>query len=66
MRGGQDQFNWDDVKGDKHRENYLGKTTFRLSYVFKPKLQKYIVNYNMADDVPDGYLTVRLSNISQR
>lgn len=25
VRGGQDQFNWDDVKGDKHRENYLGK-----------------------------------------
>lgn len=25
VRGGQDQFNWDDVKGDKHRENYLGE-----------------------------------------
>ncbi|KAG6556253.1 hypothetical protein Mapa_002194 [Marchantia paleacea] len=24
VRGGRDQFNWDDVKGDKHRENYLG------------------------------------------
>ncbi|KAI7893118.1 kinase phosphorylation protein-domain-containing protein [Mucor mucedo] len=24
VRGGKDQFNWDDVKGDKHRENYLG------------------------------------------
>lgn len=23
-RGGQDQFKWDDVKGDKDRENYLG------------------------------------------
>ena len=23
-RGGQDQFNWDSVKDDKHRENYLG------------------------------------------
>lgn len=23
-RGGQDQFKWDDVKSDKHRENYLG------------------------------------------
>jgi hypothetical protein len=23
-RGGQDQFKWEDVKGDKHRENYLG------------------------------------------
>eukprot|EP01134_Creolimax_fragrantissima_P000321 CFRG0321T1 len=23
-RGGQDQFNWADVKDDKHRENYLG------------------------------------------
>jgi hypothetical protein len=23
-RGGQDQFKWDDVKLDKHRENYLG------------------------------------------
>ena len=23
-RGGQDQFNWDDVKIDKDRENYLG------------------------------------------
>lgn len=25
VRGGQDQFNWDDVKVDKHRENYLGE-----------------------------------------
>lgn len=24
VRGGQDQFKWDDVKVDKHRENYLG------------------------------------------
>ena len=23
-RGGQNQFNWEDVKGDKERENYLG------------------------------------------
>ena len=23
-RGGQDQFNWEDVKQDKHRDNYLG------------------------------------------
>ena len=23
-RGGQDQFKWDAVKDDKHRENYLG------------------------------------------
>ena len=27
VRGGQDQFNWDDVKVDKHRENYLGEST---------------------------------------
>ncbi len=25
VRGGKDQFNWDDVKTDKDRENYLGK-----------------------------------------
>ncbi|KAJ8420309.1 hypothetical protein Cgig2_028059 [Carnegiea gigantea] len=24
VRGGRDQFKWDDVKVDKHRENYLG------------------------------------------
>ncbi|PIN14857.1 putative coiled-coil protein [Handroanthus impetiginosus] len=24
VRGGRDQFTWDDVKVDKHRENYLG------------------------------------------
>ena len=24
VRGGKDQFNWDDVKEDKDRENYLG------------------------------------------
>eukprot|EP00304_Pavlova_gyrans_P005772 CAMPEP_0206042486 /NCGR_PEP_ID=MMETSP1466-20131121/6586_1 /ASSEMBLY_ACC=CAM_ASM_001126 /TAXON_ID=44452 /ORGANISM="Pavlova gyrans, Strain CCMP608" /LENGTH=85 /DNA_ID=CAMNT_0053417195 /DNA_START=46 /DNA_END=299 /DNA_ORIENTATION=- len=23
-RGGRDQFNWNDVKNDKYRENYLG------------------------------------------
>ncbi|XP_008332650.1 multiple myeloma tumor-associated protein 2 [Cynoglossus semilaevis] len=26
VRGGQDAFNWDDVKVDKHRENYLGNS----------------------------------------
>lgn len=26
-RGGQDQFDWEDVKMDKHRENYLGRVT---------------------------------------
>uniref|UniRef100_A0A3B4ZAL6 Multiple myeloma tumor-associated protein 2-like N-terminal domain-containing protein n=1 Tax=Stegastes partitus TaxID=144197 RepID=A0A3B4ZAL6_9TELE len=26
VRGGQDHFNWDDVKVDKHRENYLGNS----------------------------------------
>uniref|UniRef100_A0A8C4TJW9 Multiple myeloma tumor-associated protein 2-like N-terminal domain-containing protein n=1 Tax=Erpetoichthys calabaricus TaxID=27687 RepID=A0A8C4TJW9_ERPCA len=26
VRGGQDQFSWDEVKGDKHRENYLGNS----------------------------------------
>ena len=25
-RGGKDQFEWEDVKVDKHRENYLGKS----------------------------------------
>uniref|UniRef100_A0A2K5IX96 Multiple myeloma tumor-associated protein 2-like N-terminal domain-containing protein n=1 Tax=Colobus angolensis palliatus TaxID=336983 RepID=A0A2K5IX96_COLAP len=25
VRGGQDQFNWEDVKTDKQRENYLGR-----------------------------------------
>uniref|UniRef100_A0A3Q7IPS1 Multiple myeloma tumor-associated protein 2-like N-terminal domain-containing protein n=1 Tax=Solanum lycopersicum TaxID=4081 RepID=A0A3Q7IPS1_SOLLC len=24
VRGGRDQFSWDDVKVDKHRENYIG------------------------------------------
>ena len=24
VRGGKDQFNWEDVKNDKDRENYLG------------------------------------------
>eukprot|EP00249_Psilotum_nudum_P016108 c25660_g1_i1 orf=565-1290(-) len=24
VRGGRDQFNWEDVKADKHRENFLG------------------------------------------
>ena len=26
VRGGKDQFNWEDVKTDKERENYLGRT----------------------------------------
>lgn len=35
VRGGQDQFNWDEVKVDKHRENYLGKqiTRTRTEYL---------------------------------
>lgn len=31
-RGGQDQFDWDDVKVDKHRENYLGLTSYYTLY----------------------------------
>ena len=27
-RGGRDQFKWDDVREDKHRENYLGHSVF--------------------------------------
>ncbi len=27
-RGGQDQFDWEDVKADKHRESYLGESKF--------------------------------------
>ncbi|XP_038664805.1 multiple myeloma tumor-associated protein 2 isoform X5 [Scyliorhinus canicula] len=26
VRGGQDQFTWEEVKADKHRENYLGNS----------------------------------------
>lgn len=25
VRGGQDQFDWEDVKADKYRESYLGE-----------------------------------------
>lgn len=28
VRGGQDQFDWEDVKADKHRESYLGEFGF--------------------------------------
>lgn len=31
-RGGKDQFIWEDVKSDKHRENYLGKDREREKY----------------------------------
>ena len=31
-RGGKDQFQWDDVKVDKHRENYLGKRRQKTNY----------------------------------
>lgn len=42
IRGGQDQFNWDEVKVDKHRENYLGKsiTCSRLRYQRVPHIQE--------------------------
>jgi hypothetical protein len=26
VRGGQDQFDWEDVKADKYRESYLGES----------------------------------------
>jgi hypothetical protein len=26
VRGGKDQFEWETIKTDKHRENYLGTT----------------------------------------
>ena len=29
-RGGTDQFDWEDVKADKHRENYLGEYVLRV------------------------------------
>lgn len=42
VRGGKDQFDWDDVKVDKHRENYLGEyvsTTNKISLSPSPLLQ---------------------------
>ena len=32
-RGGQDHFNWDDVKTDKDRENYLGEAPTRYFWL---------------------------------
>ena len=32
-RGGKDQFDWEEVKADKDRENYLGKRSPCLSYL---------------------------------
>ena len=29
VRGGKDQFEWESVKTDKHRENYLGTDKLR-------------------------------------
>ena len=31
VRGGQDQFAWEEVKVDKDRENYLGEEIFSLA-----------------------------------
>ena len=33
VRGGQDQFDWEDVKLDKHRESYLGKWKVTLTSI---------------------------------
>ncbi|ERE67675.1 putative multiple myeloma tumor-associated protein 2 like protein [Cricetulus griseus] len=33
VRGGQDQFNWEDVKTDKQRENYLGNSLMAPDFV---------------------------------
>lgn len=41
-RGGKDQFDWDDVKTDKDRECYLGKT-LRVDSVL------YTVNFLIMD-----------------
>ena len=30
VRGGKDQFEWDDVKVDKDRENYLGEVYYLI------------------------------------
>ena len=32
-RGGKDQFDWEDVRVDKDRENYLGQVTVKLEKV---------------------------------
>ena len=32
-RGGRDQFDWEDVKVDKYRENYLGKQVTLKFYI---------------------------------
>lgn len=31
VRGGADQFTWESVKTDKHRENYLGTINFNVT-----------------------------------
>ena len=32
VRGGQDQFDWEDVKSDKYRESYLGELFLFCSF----------------------------------
>lgn len=37
-RGGQDQFDWEDVKSDKHRESYLGEFVLKYKAYLKYSL----------------------------
>ena len=49
-RGGKDQFDWDDVKADKYRENYLGTVNTTTVHVRNQSVLNYkitIVNNNI-------------------
>ena len=49
-RGGQDQFDWEDVKVDKHRENYLGKE-IELMHAWEYPTPPHIIGHSLKASV---------------
>ena len=50
VRGGKDQFDWEDVKGDKYRENYLGHSLKApIGHVHKVRDQNWYMRNGEGD-----------------
>ena len=50
VRGGKDQFDWEDVKGDKYRENYLGHSLKApIGHVHKVREQNWYMRNGELD-----------------
>lgn len=65
-RGGRDQFNWDDVKLDKYKENYIGQTERTIRPTFNcPKPNSLWWTKNDGSSTQQGHPAADIRSVKQ-